>query len=185
MDRKSTGGRKTHVPSIREVRPSEELSSLFQPAKIHFADCYEGQVDAAKLTAGRAAHAIFSAPPRLALVLMSLRKRIVGLFGLKTPQDTRAVQPGSQRVGIFPVLYETADTIMLGMDDKHLDFRIFVSIHEASDRSRITLSTFVSTKNTFGKIYLASVTPFHRLLSRHMLALGLQRLDRESVRGRE
>jgi hypothetical protein len=185
MRKQSTDGNHEITENILEAPLLQDVAKLSGLAQINFADSYEGQVNAREVTANEAAQAIFTAPPRFAVAMMHLRNRIVGLFGLKVLEPVLAARPDPHCIGIFPVLYEAGDTIILGMDDMHLDFRICVRVHNAGHASRITLSTLVGTKNTYGKLYLAAVMPFHRLLSRHMLNLGLQRLAQGSVRNKD
>ncbi len=144
--------------------------------QVDFSDGYRGHVAVPGLTALECARAIFENPPRFAVALMSMRNRIVALFGLKTPEKLHHHQPGDRLVGNFPLISESLEQVVLGGDDKHLDFRILVSALGDRAGSEVTLSTLVRTNNLFGKIYLFAVMPFHRFLSRHMLARGLRRI---------
>jgi hypothetical protein len=166
-----------NAPQVREVEASEQAIKSSGLPKIDFADGYRGQVGAVGILARDAAQAIFQKPPRFAAVLMSLRNRLMSLFGLKTPKPAHHSDKQSNRIGIFPVLSETMEEIVLGMDDKHLDFRICVSVQAGAQHapqvSHITLSTLVRSHNLFGRLYLMAVMPFHRFLSRHMLQRAL------------
>jgi hypothetical protein len=70
----------------------------------------------------------------------------------------------SSRIDIFPILDENADSIVLGLDDVHLNFRIVVerTVREADDRLRVT--TLVQRHNLFGRMYIAVITPFHKAI---------------------
>ena len=67
-------------------------------------------------------------------------------------------------IGLFPVLSETPDRLIAGFDDHHLDFRVIVDVGE-----EVTATTVVKTHNLFGRLYLAVVLPFHRVIVRHLL----------------
>jgi hypothetical protein len=67
---------------------------------------------------------------------------------------------------LFPMLHLEEELAVLGLDDRHLDFRILVSV--ASGRVRCT--TAVRRHNAFGYAYFAVVTPFHRLAVPRLLA---------------
>lgn len=101
--------------------------------------------------------------------LMQLRNAIVGLFGLKTGDvgTTHDQMPDKlevgDKMGVFRVCYISEDEIILGEDDKHLDFRISIL---KSDTGSI-LSTWVRPHNIFGKAYLTIIMPFHRLITQH------------------
>lgn len=101
--------------------------------------------------------------------LMQLRNAIVGLFGLKTGDvgtahgqmpDKLAI---GDKIGVFRVCYLSQDEVILGEDDKHLDFRISVLKSETGS----VLSTWVRPHNIFGKAYLTIIMPFHRLITQH------------------
>jgi hypothetical protein len=85
--------------------------------------------------------------------LLALRNSLVRPFGLKT---------GTEGAPIFPVCHETADELVLGTDDRHLNFRIGVIRAEG----RLYMSTWVHPHNVWGRAYLRLVMPFHILISR-------------------
>jgi Protein of unknown function (DUF2867) len=61
--------------------------------------------------------------------------------------------------------------VMLGMNDKHLDFRLLVDVvNEGGGRQIITASTVVKTHNALGRAYLAFVKPFHKVIVPAMMA---------------
>ncbi|MCP1199303.1 DUF2867 domain-containing protein [Notoacmeibacter sp. MSK16QG-6] len=91
--------------------------------------------------------------------LLRLRNMLVGPLGLKTEPEESAK---ADRFGMFPVRYENENEIVLGFDDKHLDFRITL-YRQSSD---IIMSTWVRPHNWLGRAYLAAVMPFHVLITR-------------------
>lgn len=97
--------------------------------------------------------------PRWVMALMGLRNLLVRPFGLKTEITEQ------KTTGIFPVLSETADELILGTEDKHLDFLISILRYDG----RISFSTWVRPHNFGGKAYLAAVMPFHKLIVRDSL----------------
>ncbi len=99
--------------------------------------------------------------------LMAARDRIVAPLGLKT---SGVAATARDRVGFFPVLGESADRLVLGLDDRHLDFRLIVRLSPATPEPRLTATTVVRTNNRLGRAYLAAILPFHRLIVRAMLA---------------
>lgn len=165
---------KTEAFDILVVPTPECATKNCGLVRIDFSDAYQGHVTTPDLTAMQVARAIFENPPRFAVVLMALRNKIVQPFGLKTSNQFNPARTNHRMVGIFPLLSESPDAVILGGDDKHLDFRIHVSVHEDETGCELTLSTLVSVNNLFGKMYLFSIMPFHRMLSRHMLGRGLR-----------
>lgn len=90
--------------------------------------------------------------PNWAQSLLKLRDALVSPLGLKTASS-------NGKLG-FPVEYETEDEVLVGMDDRHLDFRITVLKHDGI----VHIATWVHRKNALGRVYLALVMPFHRLI---------------------
>ena len=72
-------------------------------------------------------------------------------------------------IGIFPVLGETPNRLVAGFDDHHLDFRVVVDVATSGPGQRVTATTLVLTHNWLGRVYLAIILPFHRLIVRRML----------------
>jgi len=145
-----------------------------------FADAYRITCTAPALNARQASLAIFDSPPPWINGLMALRNRVVGLFGLKA-----GVRPPSSitqdSIGIFPVLAESPEEMLMGLDDLHLDFRVAVTVQPAvGGAQQITVTTVVHTHNRLGRIYLTVIMPFHRLIARSMLNRAA-RFWRESV----
>lgn len=80
------------------------------------------------------------------------------------PRESRVC--GIKRIHLFKV-YETGmHEILLGEDDKHLDFRVSV-LHRtrtvaAQSASYLTVSTVVHCHNRLGRLYILLIAPFHR-----------------------
>jgi hypothetical protein len=109
---------------------------------------------------------IFAQQPRWVGSLMGLRDLIVAGFGLKTATQLQdpARAGHHPRVGIFRIYETRPHEIVLGEDDKHLDFRLSV-LHEvlpAAGAARIVLSTAVHCHNRLGRLYILVIAPFHR-----------------------
>ena len=134
---------------------ASSLWSLHRPGD--FLDCYSVP---STLSPREAATRGLSLP-RWAKALLALRNSLVRPFGLKTEAE-----PGVQSDALFPVLSEDDRELILGTDDKHLDFRIGLIRQEG----RIYMSTWVHPHNLWGRGYLALVMPFHILISRGAVA---------------
>ena len=51
----------------------------------------------------------------------------------------------------------------MGLDDRHLDFRLAVDVTALDERRReVVATTLVQTHNRLGRTYLAVILPFHR-----------------------
>jgi hypothetical protein len=131
----------------RAVSPPVDCAA-FLPA-FDFADAYQ-IASPPGVDAPEAVRRAFASPPCWAATLMDLRDRIMGLVGLKPAPSTG-----------FPVISETSGQVVMGFDDRHLDFRIVVTVLDET----ATLTTIVRRHNMFGRIYLAAILPFHRRIA--------------------
>jgi hypothetical protein len=127
-----------------------------------FADSYRLVIDEA-LTAPVAARRMMTRRLPVISALLALRNLAVRPFGLKTGGG-----PG-EKVGIFPVLSETPERVVLGFDDAHLDFRIVVESEPHGEGAVVTATTLIRRNNRLGRVYLALVLPFHRVIVPAML----------------
>ena len=136
-------------------------------AGAQFRDAFCIVVDDSALDARLAAEKILARGPRWIEALMALRNRLVAPFGLKTP--SRKERGSTDTVGLFSVISETPDRLVAGLNDKHLDFRVVVDVTACDHGQRVTTTTLVLTHNLLGRVYLAIILPFHRLVVRALL----------------
>lgn len=113
---------------------------------------------------------IFTQQPAWVGGLMGVRDLLVARFGLKTATQLQdpAVAGHHPRVGIFRICETWPHEIVLGEDDKHLDFRLSV-LHETLPAvdghvGRVVLSTVVHCHNRLGRLYIVMIAPFHRAI---------------------
>ena len=99
--------------------------------------------------------------------LTNIRDAIVACFGLKTAKQlsTSPIDASGHRIAFFKVYSKSDTEIILGEDDKHLDFRL--SVLRTPDLSptlggQLTVSTVVHCHNLLGRIYILVIAPFHR-----------------------
>ncbi len=145
--------------------PDVDADALLAGAQ--FIDAYSLMVNDAALDARHAAEKMTTRWPRWVRALHHLRNRLVAPLGLKTPAPTGNGAP--DRVGIFPVISERPDRLVAGLDDAHLDFRLVVDVAGTGADRRVTATTLVLTHNLLGRLYLALILPFHRLIVPSML----------------
>jgi hypothetical protein len=150
---------------VHEVDPNVDSGALLAGAE--FIDAYSIVIDNAALDARRAAEKMLARGPLWIETLLSLRNRLVAPFGLKTPLPTGT--GATDTIGIFPVLSESPNRLVAGFNDKHLDFRVVVDVATSDHGQRVTATTLVLTHNLLGRVYLAIILPFHRLIVRTLL----------------
>ncbi|HMS66889.1 MAG TPA: DUF2867 domain-containing protein [Saprospiraceae bacterium] len=137
-----------------------------------------------------AAKAFFSSGPKWVGKLFDLRNKIVSVFGLKTAGDQKdrksqlenfKWQIGEQ-LGLFKVYDANDHEIVMGEDDKHLNFRVSMFLNEKpSDptKKQLTISTVVQFNNWFGKLYFLPVRPFHKIIVPVMLRGIIKQLEQK------
>jgi hypothetical protein len=150
---------------VQEIRPTVDPGALLPGAD--FVDAYAVGIGSRTLDARSAAIRMIEHGPAWIGMLMRLRNLVVAPFGLKTPAANRPDRGDS--IGIFPVRSETPERIVAGFDDSHLDFRVVIDVEGQAPTRRVVASTLVRTNNRLGRIYLATIMPFHRLVVRGML----------------
>ena len=132
------------------------------------------------LTAREAARLALENQPGWVRRLMAVRNALVAPFGLKGAAEE--LRTSEVEIGGFPVVSASDDRVVLGFDDRHLDFRIVIDV--MADRPRgqtLSVMTLVHRNNLFGRLYLAAVMPFHKLIVRTALT-GVARLVLTSPR---
>ncbi len=111
------------------------------------------------------ADAVFRDPPRWVAAALGMRDLLVGLVGI------RRSGPGA-----FATLARGVDEVLLGTDERHLDFR--ASVRREADR--VVLSTVVQLHNRRGRAYFVLVRRVHPMIVRAMLNRAARRLSGSS-----
>ena len=168
---------------MKITRSTLPESSLLKNILRDYADAYSVTLDAKGLTIDQVGKSFFSSDPDWVAWLFALRNKIVAVFGLKTSGagERKAVRQNSKyevgdRVGLFKILDKTENELILGEDDKHLNFR--VSLFLDKQNQELIVSTFVKIHNGLGRIYFLFVKPFHKLIVPTMLTGMVRELGR-------
>lgn len=156
--------------AARPVRASEIKPVLPDAAwpTADWADAFEVEYGSGTTDMTSLARQTVGAMPKWARALLALRNILVAPFGLKADGATDAVRPENQ-VGMFPILHQSQDRIVLGLDDKHLDFRIVLERIKTGDQHMLRATTLVTRHNLFGRFYISIVTPFHKRIVKSVL----------------
>jgi hypothetical protein len=99
--------------------------------------------------------------PKWVDILLRLRNIIVGVFGLKTEKNA----PKSET--FFTLIKEREDEVVIGEEDKHLNFRSSVIVDKSE--GTITLTTVVHFNNIWGNFYFSFVKPFHKRIMKSLM----------------
>lgn len=118
--------------------------------------------------------------------LFHLRNKIVSLFGLKVPENIKErerlleefeCEPG-QKLGLFQVYEKNDNEVILGEDDRHLNFKVsFLKENLFNHKKQLSVTTVVKFNNRFGKYYFFIIKPFHKLIVKSMLKKLIKNLN--------
>ena len=128
-----------------------------------FLDCYAVASD---MPPHQAADIITNFP-KWARLMLVIRGIVTAPFGLDNDGPDAA-----EKIGIFPIESETEREVIAGFNDRHLNFRVSV----LSQNGSVSLATWVSPHNWGGKLYLATILPFHIAIAKN----ALRRVSRQS-----
>jgi hypothetical protein len=154
---------------VREVSPPAEsgVASWFDG---DLADAFAVPIDAADAAKGidNLARSALVDPARWIRLLLGLRDALVAGFRVKTTQEVRraAIADNAERIDFFRILARSDRELILGEDDRHLDFRLSLLLRARHDGpgDELVATTVVRCHNALGRLYLALIARFHRLV---------------------
>lgn len=159
--------------------------------KYDYVDSFQGDFSTktAHISPTEVGKTFFSSSPKWIDSLFEIRNKIVGLVGLKTSGNISNRQQmlanfkceESEQMGLFKVFNKTENEVILGEDDKHLNFRVslFIDNQTNENNKKLTISTTVEFNNWFGKLYFLPVRPFHKIIVPRMLKGIISELDKK------
>lgn len=163
---------------MRSDLPSNSILKR-QCADYAYKDTFEVAISRQDVANWEMIAALFHSAPPWFDALAKLRDRMVAVFGLKTstgnPKRLPPPYRQGQELGFFRVMEEADREVILGNDDKHLNFRTSLLMTEKEGGHRLCVSTVVSTKNLLGTVYFGIVKHAHRLIV-PIMARGMARI---------
>ena len=108
---------------------------------------------------------IFGHKPLGVKLALVARNAVAGLIGLDVPtvaqvmrDEIRGPYAVGDLIGPWPIFALSADEIVAGRDNTHMDFRLSVLRGERG----VQVTTICHTHNAFGRLYMRVIEPFHR-----------------------
>jgi hypothetical protein len=109
--------------------------------------------------------------------VLIFRNWLATACGLEAPSASeilssprRANYSIGDKIGPWPIFAISETELVAGRNNKHLDFRLSVLREGTGQTATAAISTVCTTHNTFGKVYLFFIVPFHRLGVRILVA---------------
>ena len=167
--------------TISRAKPPDNSLLYSIDKKYDYMDGFQTSFTEAKngVTVCDIAKVFLLSAPRWVQHLFTVRNKMVGIFGLKVPRDVDRNElvksfncDKGEQIGLFKVFGKSDDEIILGENDKHLNFRVslFLDRPQIDKRqARLTISTTVLFNNWLGRLYFLPVKPLHRLIVPRML----------------
>jgi hypothetical protein len=155
------------MKKVREVKTDlSKLNHLL--AKVDFEDTFAttNHVDSMERIVKR----ILNEKPKWIDALIAFRNRIVKRFGLQTtiPDDYHTQYVVGGYVSFFKIFAIEKNRVILGADDTHLNFKVAI-VNDESEQFNIKVTTLVEFNNTFGKVYMSIIKPFHKIVLINMV----------------
>ena len=139
------------VVEVAEDEPSEVLPGWDYADAFECRWSSEGGEDA--MTVARA----LLGPSRSAERVLAARDLLVAPFGVRPAHQGDAL--------LFPIQAAEPERVVCGLDDRHLDFRVIVTLSGGGARC----TTVVRRHGALGAAYLAVVRPIHRRFIPHLM----------------
>ena len=134
-------------------------------------------------------HAFFDSAPSWVHHMFTIRDVVASKLGLKTisrkereqMRKSFSIQPGNS-IGLFKVLSKSEEEVIMGEDDKHLNFRVAFLLNALDAESyALHFITTVKIHNWLGKLYFLPVKPMHALVVKSMMKGTVKRIVKQST----
>lgn len=179
------------MDTVKSQLPKESLLNVNKQS-YHYIDSFQGSIIDKEdiILPIDVLKAFFNTSPKWIETLFTFRNKLVRVFGLKITnkiQNKKEIvanlkgEPDEQ-IGIFKIFETSNQEIVLGENDKHLNFRVSLFIEKNKTiitQKQITITTTVVFNNWFGKLYFFPVKPFHKIIVPVMLKETIKNLNQK------
>jgi hypothetical protein len=111
--------------------------------------------------------------------LTRVRDAMMATVGVKSSRAIgAAAATRGPVIGFFPLLSKSARELVVGEDDRHLDFRVAILLRTGAAGAReLVVVTVVHCHNRLGRAYLALIAPFHRVIAQASLEQAARAME--------
>lgn len=149
-------------------QPEQDILSQKTEAP-YFRDALSAKISQQQLSPSELQYAIFNYMPNWVNQLMSLRNKIVKLFGFDVGQNNMQPEKAELEVGdqagFLTISEKYDDEIISHAEDKHMSF--YISVKKQNDT--VIVSTLVNQKSLIGRVYVNAILPFHYVIARTVI----------------
>src|SRR5204862_3931876 len=109
----------------------------------------------------------------------SVRDAVMATVGVKSSRAIGVAAAGrGPMIGYFPLLSKSARELVVGENDRHLDFRVASLLRTGAAGGReLVVVTVVHCHNRLGRMYLWVIAPFHRTILRANLERAVRQME--------
>ena len=104
---------------------------------------------------------------KLLLMTRTTAVSVLGINGPKleelVPEKAKDTYNIGDKICRWEIYAQNTDELVVGLQEKHLDFKVSVLRYERNDTLFLCVTTLVFVHNRFGKAYLSTILPFHKL----------------------
>ena len=165
--------------------PSGSLLDRDAIRSADFQDCYRAPLARIDLGIVDIFFAVFGHHPLWIKLLLIIRNAVARRAGLDAPTVAEIMRPAARtsyrvgdKIGPWPIFAMSDSEIIAGRNNRHMDFRVSVLRDVDGRAGSVTVSTICNVHNSYGRLYLWCIIPFHRygvqlLMSRAVAAKRL------------
>lgn len=151
--------------------PLPENCSLHEKAKGRgYEDAFAFRLEDDTQDARSVYLAIFGKLPKPVRFMISLRNKLVGLFGFETSPEGMNITADKitegAKAGAMTILKATAGEVIVGSEERHMAVWISLQNHEDG---LYTLSTRVNLHTGIGRAYMKVIKPFHKVIAAYSI----------------
>jgi len=174
-----------HVTIVECEVPSTSVLDHGVVKAAYFRDSYRAPLSRTSDSVVDIFFGIFGHHPLWMKLLLIARNGIASFCGLDAPKVSEIMNPRvrssyivGDTIGPWPIFELTKNELVAGRDNKHLDFRLSVLTEPDAEAGSVVVSTICTVHNSFGKVYLFFIVPFHKWGVRWLIsrAVGAGRL---------
>lgn len=158
--------------SEMDFPPTSQINGKEQ--KAFYRDSFKVTVNQTGLNATQVYHAIFGFLPRPVQLAFSLRNFIVKSFGFAASETQMSVPIEEiivgNKAGFLTIELVAPNEVICGAYEANMD--MWISVLKLSELE-FSISTLVNLKTPSGKVYMAIIKPFHKIVAKYCIKQAL------------
>ncbi len=154
-------------PAVTKIHGKEQGS--------YYRDSFKFKINQSDLKAKHVYHGIFGFLPKPVQLALSLRNNLVKYFGFSA-SNTQMSLPladieAGKKAGFLTIESVVDSEIICGAYEANMDMWLSVLM---LSKQEFAVSTLVNLKTRTGKIYMAIVKPFHKVIAKYCIKQALK-----------